>query len=240
MRSHPERFVFAATTPNIGTTTLAIQHALALAKVRERRVVFVCLNLKSSHAHTYFGVRPKVTFDQLLPDVQARCLTDLRLAEALLRPVRSLPNLRMMCGQMQRECAELVHADDIAYFLERVCGVADDVVIDVHAHLDNAATLHTLTQPWTRYCVTNADIHRFAHDYQAGIDRVRSMYRLPIAFDRVYVRAGQSRADRFMLQQIGKAMGVADVRSIPEYEGLDVALRQGQFIEALMRLKGAA
>lgn len=240
MPNQPNHYVFAATTPNIGTTTVAIQHALTLAKQRNRNVIFVCLNLKSSHVHTYFGQKPDVTLDQLLPDVQAKCLSDTRLSEALIRPIRSLPNFRLLCGNMQRECAELFHADDVAYLLDALARLTDELVIDVHAYLDNAATLHVLTQPWHRYCVTSADFHRFAHDYQVGIERLRTMYDLPIAFDRIYVRGNQASSHGVSGRQIREVMGVSTILSISEIEGLSAALIQGQYVEVLMRMKEAA
>lgn len=232
--------VFAATTPNIGTTTIAIRHALLLAKRRERRVVFVCLNLKSSHAHTYFGLQPSITFDQLLPDIQARCLTDERLEEALLQPVRTIPNLRLLCGNMQRECAEMVHTSDVAYLLNRIAMQADDIVIDVSAYVDNSATLYALTQPWTKYCVTTNAVHHFAHDFRAGIGRLQKMYRLPIEFDQVYVRTSRIVAGPYSNQQIGKVMGVHRVVTSPNIEGLDEALQRGRYIEAISDQREAA
>jgi hypothetical protein len=139
---------------------------------------------------------------------------------------------------MQRECAESVDASDIAYLLERVASNVDEIVIDVSAYLDNAATLHCLTQPWKRYCVTTNAVQHFAHDYRAGIGRLQTMYRLPIQFNQIYVRIMPG--EPYTIQQISKVMGIGDVEACPQVSGLGEALRKGRYLDAIAMQREAA
>lgn len=230
--------VFAATTPNIGTTTLAMCHALELARERDRQVVFVCLNLKSAHAHTYFGVQPKVSLDQLLPDLHAKCLSNDRLEEALVTPIRAMSNLRLLCGNLQRERAEFVQADDVAYLLQRIAERADALVIDVAAAIDNAATLYCINQPWTITCVTTNAVQHFAHDFRAGLGRLQTVYRLPIQFNQVLVRILPG--EPYSLPQIAKVIGAKQVVGCPHVEGLGRALQTGRYMDAILGQREAA
>lgn len=180
--------VFVGTTPNIGTTTAAFAVAYRLAENGVKSIGFLCLNLKSAKLHRFLGIdEPEMTLDKLQPELRSSALTaDMLLAAGHAVPER--PNLRILFGNLNREGAEFVGAEDIEHLLEVAMRSFSFVVLDVGAYWDNAATVCCIRKASTRIVVTTPALSHFQEDGRRWIKGVSPLFNvLPNQYDCIIV-----------------------------------------------------
>lgn len=227
--------VFIGSTPNIGTTFASFGAAVRLARLTERTVGYICLNLKSSKLHRYLGIeKPEGTLDQLRADIRSMDLRPERL-RTVCEPIKGCPNLRIMFGNRLREQAEYFTAEDMDHLLQTARQTFDVCVIEVNAYWDNAATICGLLRADTRILVTTPDLTHFQED----IDRwLRGL--CPVIgisdnrFDLLltqFNRSGGSAGIRS--QDIRKETGLPLIGVIGKYGEFTETVNQGKLLELL-------
>lgn len=168
--------VFSGSTPNIGTTLVALGTALQLAQQAEEAVGLICLNLKSSKLHRYIGKeRCPPGLDQLRAEMRAGNLTAGKL-QSCFEALREQPGVHVLYGSMQREQAEFFQPEDIRHLLDCVRGVYGVCFIDVNAYWDNAATITALLEADERVLVTTPDLGHFQEDVERTIKTLGPLF----------------------------------------------------------------
>ncbi|NIK72389.1 hypothetical protein [Paenibacillus sp. BK720] len=169
---------FVGTTPNIGTTSAAFAAAFRVAEASGRAIGYLCLHLKSAKLHRYLGIaEPAVTLDKLRPELNSGSLTPDKLQRAM-QPVRGMPNLHVLFGNMLRDQAEFYSPEEMEHLLRIAGQTFSMVVIDVGAYWDNAATICALREADTRVIVTTDALSHFQEDGKRWISQVSPLFGL--------------------------------------------------------------
>ena len=116
----------------VGTTTLAVNVALAAAEQRPDHTAFIDLDLRWGQAATHFDIRPRQTLAELSRDSQA-------LAEPeLLRSYteRREPGLDVLCAPANPELGSLLSPAQVGSLLAGARSVYDVVIVDAGSSLD--------------------------------------------------------------------------------------------------------
>ena len=124
--------VFFSPKGGVGTTTLAVNVALASAEGRPGRVVLLDLDLQWGQAATQLNLRPGLTVAELSRDEQAFREPD------LLRTYleRHEPGLAVLCAPQRPELGELLRPDQVTGLVAGMRGLFDVIVIDAGSTLD--------------------------------------------------------------------------------------------------------
>ncbi len=124
--------VFFSPKGGAGTTTLAVNVALALAEDRPGRVALVDLDLQWGQASTHLDLRPKATIAELTRDVQA--IDEPTLMKTYME--HKEPGLDVLCAPLNPENGSLVTADHVTALAAGLRTSYDLVVIDAASTLD--------------------------------------------------------------------------------------------------------
>jgi pilus assembly protein CpaE len=122
-----------------GTTTIAVNVALALANHRPEAVALIDLDTQFGQAVTYLDVSTKRTIGELAADDPA--LDDAELMRSYATRVE--PGLHVYAAPASPALAELITPDVVARLLKTARATYEVVVIDAGSHLDEA-TLNVL------------------------------------------------------------------------------------------------
>jgi pilus assembly protein CpaE len=122
-----------------GTTTIAVNVALALANHRPEAVALIDLDTQFGQAVTYLDVSTKRTIAELAADDPA--LDDAELMRSYATRVE--PGLHVYAAPASPALAELITPDVVARLLKTARATYEVVVIDAGSHLDEA-TLNVL------------------------------------------------------------------------------------------------
>lgn len=200
---------FVGTTPNIGTTSAAFAAAFRMAEASGRQIGYLCLHLKSAKLHRYLGiVEPAVTLDKLRPELKSGSLTIDKLQRAV-QPVRGMPNLHVLFGNMMRDQAEFYSPEEMEHLLQIAGQTFSMVVIDVGAYWDNAATICALREADTRVIVTTDALSHFQEDGKRWISQVSPLFGLSTEqYDTVVIYSPWS-AGGYRMKDICKEMGTS-------------------------------
>ncbi|HEU4672533.1 MAG TPA: AAA family ATPase [Candidatus Limnocylindrales bacterium] len=116
----------------VGTTTIAVNLAMAKAKDAPDKVVVVDLDLQFGQVATFLDVTPRQTLADVVRDEQA-----LREAE-LLRTfaTRHDSGLHVLASPGSPESARLVEASHVEQLLKTILGTYDYVIVDAGSTLD--------------------------------------------------------------------------------------------------------
>lgn len=225
---------FLGTTPNIGTTVAAFGTAAAMSAMTERRVGYLCLNLKSAKLHRYLGVQePAVTLDGLRPELKAGHLS----ADRLLRqchPVREFPNLHVLYGNLQREQAEYYSVEEIGCLLSAASDAFDYCIVDTSAYWDNAATVGTMTQAGMRIMVTTPNLTDFQEDLARWCKGISPVFGLAADhFDLLVTQV--DRDPPFGVKEIAVDAGMQRIGTVRKAEGLSRLLNEGRLSSCIRR-----
>jgi hypothetical protein len=115
----------------VGTTTLAVNGAIALASSMIYRVTLLDLSLEFPNAALLMNVKPQQTLADL-SDVRIEDMTD-DLFDLFLAAHPS--GVRLVVGAERPELAELVTVPAVHHALDRLRAVSDYVIVD-HRHPD--------------------------------------------------------------------------------------------------------
>jgi hypothetical protein len=228
-------YAFCGSTPNIGTTVIAILSALHLAKWTGKSVGYFGLNLKSDKLHHYLGVAPKVTLDQLFPELESNCLTETKLLQSMNRMRDVHPNLHVLFGNQRRELAEQYTPKMIATLIQLGLKLFDYVVLDVSAYWDNAATVQCMLDAHIKVYVSTGDVSQFRVDFDAWVNRVHGTYRLPISFSDLVVTQWQDGQFHHRVSDIGRSTGISRLLLFPNMKELASELAMGNLKSILNR-----
>lgn len=160
---------FLGTTPNIGTTLIALATGVRLAEQTHKRVAYLCLNLKSSKLHRYIGVDEKrASLDELLPHLRNESLNQQLLHHAMHRYSSTL-KLYILFGNRYRETAEYYGVEELTHLIETARKAYDYVLLDVSAYWDNAGTISALLEAERIVVATTDALSHFQEDYLSWI-----------------------------------------------------------------------
>lgn len=215
---------FTGTTPNLGTTVIALNSTIELARRINEKILFIDLNLKSGKTGIHLGInQTKHSLDAIFLDITTKTL----YGETLTRHAYKLfPNLDVIIGTAQRERAEYFEIEHIDNLLESAAVHYDLVIVDVHPYWDNAATYQTLIKADFRYMVTTSELSNFHHDLEVWVNRVAGDFGIDKKkFDLIINQSGGSFAKSLIMKQT--AMNV--IAEIPYYpEVIRESINQGE------------
>lgn len=231
----PNLVMFVGTTPNIGTTAAAFAAARALAAGvgAERKIAYVCLNLKSSKIARYMGLRPfGYGLGEIRGELKAQHLSPERLEKVCLR-LKQAPNLYVLHGNAQREQAELYTAADIEQLLTTAAEAFDVCIVDCSAYWDNAATVVAGMRCGSKMLVTVPRSDSFRDDYEAWIVHTASIFGVaPEEFALIVVQAGYH-PDEYRTSEIQQSVGLTLAGVMPYERRLPLEMQRGRLDDAL-------
>jgi len=224
---------FIGTTPNIGTTTAAFAAAYRLAELADIEVGYLCLNLKSAKLHRFLGEdAPGSTLDRLQPELRSVSLTPNRLRSAAYT-LGGRSNLHILFGNLNREGAEYVGADEIDHLLDAAEQAYGFVVLDVGAYWDNAATICGIRRAGSRVLVTTPALSHFQEDGRRWIGSVSPLFEVqPSQYDCVIVHYPWRRGG-YRMNDICKELGAVPMGKFRMNESMFASLDKGSYDEWL-------
>ncbi|WP_259391531.1 hypothetical protein [Paenibacillus sp. 1011MAR3C5] len=224
---------FIGTTPNIGTTSAAFATAYRLAELGGIEVGYLCLNLKSAKLHRFLGEdEPDVTLDRLQPELRSASLTPdmLRSADCT---VRGRANLHVLFGNLNREGAEFVGAEEIDHLLDVAEKTYGFVVLDVGAYWDNAATICSIRRADSRVLVTTPALSHFQEDGRRWVGSVSPLFQVqPNQYDCIIVHYPW-RKGGYRMNDICKELGTAPMGEFKMNDSMFASLDKGGYDEWL-------
>jgi len=124
--------VFFSPKGGVGTTTLAVNTAVALAERRPDRVALIDLDLQWGQVATHLNLRPSQTIGDLARDEQA--FSEPELMRTYMQ--RHEAGLAVLCAPQRPDQAQLVGATQVAAMIESARRAFEIVVVDGGSTLD--------------------------------------------------------------------------------------------------------
>jgi len=160
---------FIGTTPNIGTTLLALTTSVRLAEQSGSRVAYICFNLKSSKLHRYLNASDqRASLDELLPHLRNSGL-DQHMLQHAMHPYSKSTQLHLLFGNTYRETAEYFGVEELIHLIHIARKSYDYIFLDVNAYWDNAGTISALQEADCINVVTTNALSHFQEDYLSWI-----------------------------------------------------------------------
>ena len=125
--------VFFSPKGGVGTTTLAVNTAIALAEGRPGRVALVDLDLQWGQVSTHLDLRPKATIAELTRDAQA--MDEPSLIKTYME--HKEPGLDVLCAPLSPENGSLVTAEHVVRLAAGLRSTYDLVIVDAASTLDD-------------------------------------------------------------------------------------------------------
>ena len=125
--------VFFSPKGGVGTTTLAVNTAIALAEGRPGRVALIDLDLQWGQVSTHLDLRPKATIAELTRDAQA--MDEPSLIKTYME--HKEPGLDVLCAPLNPENGPLVTAEHVSRLTTGLRSTYDLVIIDAASTLDD-------------------------------------------------------------------------------------------------------
>jgi MinD-like ATPase involved in chromosome partitioning or flagellar assembly len=236
---------FVGTTPNNGTTVAAFGTAINLALSTQARILYLCLNLKSSKIHRYLGVDDPYgtlcTLDAIRPELKARSLRPGRFQQYCDK-VKGVPNLYVMYGNLMREQSDYMTPDDVEYLLETARSAFDLCIFEVSAYWDNAATIcGAMTYADTRIVVTTPELGQFQEDFNRWVKSMTFYFQEDIGmFDLFVTQYVPPSASGYRLKDIRKETRLNIIGQMRRHECVQQYLNEGRIVDLFMQYKPAA
>lgn len=176
---------FIGTTPNIGTTVVALRHCFHIAQFTMSKVLYLCFNLKSSKLKHYFGVEEDViTLDDVLPGLKNKQFSINHLKQVLYQPTKKF-EVFFLFGNKQREIAEQYLAEDLLELINLARPHFEYIIIDANSYWDNAGSFIAM-QSANHTVVTTTDARsHFQEDYQKWFGAL--MPHLSLPYEQLYL-----------------------------------------------------
>lgn len=118
----------------VGTTTVSVNLALAIAAREPDKVVLVDLTSMSGHVATHLDLTPKLTLADLVRDSQGMISPEILRSTYLSRHDGGV---LVLAGSPTPETTPLLAGPDTARILEGLMAAVPTVVVDLGAHLDD-------------------------------------------------------------------------------------------------------
>lgn len=223
--------LFMGTTPNIGTTVIAMGAASRLAEWSETTVGYMCLNLKSSKLHRYLGVEPSAGLDSVRAEMRAGSLYSRKLM-SYFEPMKESRRLDVLYGATQREQAEFYQPADIRHLLKAARSSYRLTVVEVSAYWDNAATITAAMEADCRVAVTTPDLGHFQEDLNRGIRTAGPLFGVvPEEFLLAVTQYQPGRPGGIRLSDIKKEAGMELAAAVAYDPSLRDRLNEGRLWE---------
>ena len=132
----PGRRLIAVFSPKggVGTTTVSVNLALAMAARDPDQVALVDLTSMGGHVATHLDLKPKLTIADLIRDSQGLISPEILKTTYL---TRHDSGLLVLAGAAEPATTPLMRGDEAARILEAVIAAMPTVVVDLGAHLDD-------------------------------------------------------------------------------------------------------
>ena len=131
----PGRRLIAVYSPKggVGTTTVAVNLALAISAREPERVALVDLTPMGGQVATQLDLRPKLTVAELVRDSQGTITSDVLRSTYL---TRDEPGISVLAGSAAPTAQPLMSGGEASRILEAVIAALPTVVVDLGSHLD--------------------------------------------------------------------------------------------------------
>jgi pilus assembly protein CpaE len=132
----PGRRLIAVYSPKggVGTTTVAVNLALAIAAREPERVALVDLTPMGGQVATQLDLRPKLTVAELVRDSQGTISSEVLRSTYLTRHDRGIS---VLAGSPTPTTSPLMSGGEAARILEAVIAALPTVIVDLGSHLDD-------------------------------------------------------------------------------------------------------
>jgi pilus assembly protein CpaE len=211
--------VFLGAKGGAGTTTVAVNCAVELARLSKRSSVVVDLKSCLGEVALFLGVRPRVT---VLDAIENQHRLDKEFLHELMSKHKS--GLDILAGSEQFDRPNAQDAGGIEELLRVLARSYDHVVVDAGNSI-NAASVAALYAADTVFLVTNPDVPSI-RNAQRLVERVRQLgaggERVKVLLNRV--------SDNLLIapKQIETALGYGIHHSFPsDYRAVSTALNSG-------------
>jgi pilus assembly protein CpaE len=118
----------------VGTTTVSVNLALAIAARTPNEVALVDLTSMGGHCATNLDLRPKLTIADLIRDSQGMISPEILRSTYL---TRHAGGVLLLAGAVEPNSQPLMPGDEAARILEGVLAAVPTVVVDLGSHLDD-------------------------------------------------------------------------------------------------------
>lgn len=132
-RAGPRLVVVYSPKGGVGTTTVSVNLALAMAAREPDQVALIDLTPMGGHVATNLDIRPKLTIADLINDSQGMASPEI-LKSTYLR--RHGGGLFVLAGSPKPSTSALMAGDEAVRILESALGAFAIVVVDLGSHLD--------------------------------------------------------------------------------------------------------
>jgi pilus assembly protein CpaE len=214
-----EVLVFFGAKGGAGTTTVAVNCAVELARLTKKATIIVDFKPCFGEVALFLGVRPRFTLLDAIDNLH-------RLDRDFLRELvaKHKSGLEILSGSEQHERPGAGDAGAIEE-LFRVLGRTHDYIVVDAGNAINACTIATLYAADTIFVVANPDVPS-VRNAQRLVDRVRQ---LGVGGERVRVLLNRASEDGVVApKQIETALGYAVHHSFPsDYKTVSTALNSG-------------
>jgi DNA-binding response OmpR family regulator len=211
--------VFLHGKGGVGTTTLAVNGAIALASTMIYRVTMLDLALEFANCAMLMDLKPPRT----LADLADVLITDMSadLFDLFVAPHSS--GVRLVTGAESPELAELVTVPAVHHALERLRSTSDYVMVDCAATF----TQHTLAAVDAADVIVVVTTPHLA-SMKAALDIMRVLDKLKIPKERVLLALNRTTASGLAVEQVGRFFGHKPEVVIPFTPPFDDAADEGK------------
>ncbi len=132
----PGRRLIAVFSPKggVGTTTVSVNLALAVAGRDPGNVALVDLTPMGGHVATHLDIRPKLTIADLLRDSQGTSSPEALRATYLTRHERGV---HVLAGSPSPDTSPLMNGEESGRIVETLLAAVPTVIVDLGSHLDD-------------------------------------------------------------------------------------------------------
>jgi pilus assembly protein CpaE len=132
----PGRRLIAVYSPKggVGTTTVAVNLALAISAREPERVALVDLSPMGGQVATHLDLRPKLTVAELIRDSQGTISSEILRSTYL---TRDDSGISVLAGSPAPSTSPLMSGNEAGRILEAVIAALPTVIVDLGSHLDD-------------------------------------------------------------------------------------------------------